>query len=104
MVLATFNSFIMWEDSSLVEDMYRARSSKVWVTGKPLEALVYTDVDTKLNIYTDASAYRPDPRSFLKIDKIYPAQLVFEEVLIDSKHEELIRMVNVDGKIYAKVR
>lgn len=84
--------------------MYRAHSSKVWVTGKPLEAVVYADPGTRLNIYTDASAYRPDLRTTLKPGKIYDAQLVFEDVLVDGKHEDLIRMISINGQIFAKVR
>lgn len=84
--------------------MYRAVTTKAWVTGPPLESFAYRDPSSSLNIYTDASAYRPDPRDILKRGKMYEAQVVFEPVLVDSIYEEVVRLVTINGQAYTKVR
>lgn len=84
--------------------MYRAETSKVWLSGKPLDAFVYADPQSRLDINTDASAYRPDPRNILAVGRKYTAQLVLERVLIDGKYEDLIRMINISGQLFAKIR
>lgn len=84
--------------------MYKAETSRVWLSGKPLEAFVYKDPATQLPINTDASAYRPDPRDVLSLRKKYEAQLVFEPVLIDGKMEDMIRIITVGKHVFAKIR
>lgn len=84
--------------------MYKAATSKVWLTGKPLEGLVYKDPETGNDMPTDASAYRPDPRDIFDGKKKYTAQLVFEEMLIDGEREDMIRMVTVGKHVFVKIR
>lgn len=83
---------------------YTAITSQVWLTLPSKGGFIYIDPDTKLSIITDASAYRPDPRETLKVNKKYTAQLVLEEVLIDKAYERVIRTVVVNGKTYMKIR
>ena len=61
-------------------------------------SLIYTGKDG-VDVRTDLSGYRPDPRDYLKGDKKYDAQIFFEG---DSCH--LPQKIIVDGTTFIMIR
>jgi hypothetical protein len=70
--------------------MEEAIETEISLYGDPVFSLKYYDPFIEKWIYTDISRYTPDPRLYLKPDRVYPAI-----VLLAPTHSKILQLKSI---------